>query len=424
MASLTATRNPIIVNLTAGQTNGTSAIEYQKDATDELWRRGVGGTWEFIDDPTKLAGFKAVVGKPPVEAGTFPMTLNPGAIWELGVFKRGHGPRRDVIRLAHLVLFAIGNRPKADLIDSEDGTTGGTWHNHHVSTNRPTSAVVAAATLTAPTFNAIAFPNPVIPDGDTQPSLDPATHHDFASVPLLAGRDHFFVVVVIDDQGNWDFRVSRFKTLRRKFTVQFKTLHVFNDGDWATEGQAWFRFTVAFTEPYFVGVIPLEEFVRPEADIDDWGETDRPYSLGFAHIGDLKEVGDDEGTVDWGSGPRGRRPILGRSGGRRGTAAFPRRRWRERAQCDFSARLYGHNRLPLWDRHRLERRLRNVNRPQPQEVRMPQYLVVVEVRNPEHTFAKAIEKHGTDYLRDYLDSKLPAGAPVKVQSVFPVPNSP
>jgi hypothetical protein len=91
--------------------------------------------------------------------------------------------------------------------------------------------------------------------------------------------------------------VSRYKTLRRKFTVQFKVLHVFNDGDWATEGQAWFRFQVAFAEPWFVGVTPLEEFFRPEADIDDWGETDRPYSLGFAHIGELKEVNDDERVV-------------------------------------------------------------------------------------------------------------------------------
>ena len=50
---------------------------------------------------------------------------------------------------------------------------------------------------------------------------------------------------------------------------------------------------------------------------------------------------------------------------------------------------------------------------------MPQFIVVVSV-NPKHTFATAIKNHGTDYLRDYLASKLPAGSPVKVQSVVPV----
>jgi hypothetical protein len=51
---------------------------------------------------------------------------------------------------------------------------------------------------------------------------------------------------------------------------------------------------------------------------------------------------------------------------------------------------------------------------------MPQFIVVVSV-HPDHTFATAIHKHGTDYLRDYIASKMPAGSPVKVHSVTPVP---
>ena len=50
---------------------------------------------------------------------------------------------------------------------------------------------------------------------------------------------------------------------------------------------------------------------------------------------------------------------------------------------------------------------------------MPQYMVIVEVP-PVHTFTTAIEKHGTDYLRSYLDSKLPAGSPRRCRSVVPV----
>ena len=51
---------------------------------------------------------------------------------------------------------------------------------------------------------------------------------------------------------------------------------------------------------------------------------------------------------------------------------------------------------------------------------MPQFIIVVSV-SPKHTFAAAIKNHGTDYLREYLVSKLPAaGSPVKVQGVVPV----
>ena len=50
---------------------------------------------------------------------------------------------------------------------------------------------------------------------------------------------------------------------------------------------------------------------------------------------------------------------------------------------------------------------------------MPQFIVIVSVP-PTHTFTTAIKKHGTDYLHDYLASKLPTGSPVKVQSVVPV----
>lgn len=50
---------------------------------------------------------------------------------------------------------------------------------------------------------------------------------------------------------------------------------------------------------------------------------------------------------------------------------------------------------------------------------MPKFIVVVSV-NPKHTFAAAIKNDGTDYLRDYLAGKLPAGSPVKVRSAVRV----
>lgn len=72
-------------------------------------------------------------------------------------------------------------------------------------------------------------------------------------------------------------------TLKRKITVKFSTLHIYNDGDSATVGddaQFWFRVSAGDARP----LNTLEEFHLPEMDIDDWSETDRPYPLGFAYV--------------------------------------------------------------------------------------------------------------------------------------------
>jgi hypothetical protein len=291
MASLTASDNPIAVDLNQA-TEGPSTVTYAKHASDELWRRhGGSSSWEFIPDPAVLPGFKAEPGNPPEAAGSFVMTLKPGAVWEFGIFEQDHGPDQDPTRLAHLVLFAIANRPKDDLIESEDWTTGGTWHSHFFTTKRPTHAVVHTASLDPPTM-AAGFPISGEPDGTTPGgsyTLD--TDHNFSSKQLLAGRDHTFLVVVIDANGHWDFRATSFTTKRRKITVQFETLHVFNDSDENTVGDdAEFTFGVSFWNDDPTKRDLVEAFTRPGSDIDDWSETDRPYKLGYAHVGQFEAV--------------------------------------------------------------------------------------------------------------------------------------
>lgn len=292
MALLKATTNPIVVDLNVAK-NGGTIVQYDKAREDELWHRVKGGDWMFDEDPTTLSGFDGVV---PEVSGSYPVRLAPGEIYEIGIFSQDRGPLGDPNLLAHLVVFAIARRPRSDLIKSEDSNTGGTWHRHVLSTEEPTFAVVATASRTPLTFDEDGYPFPGPTYGATALSVAETVSHDFTTLGLLPGTPYTYLVVVIDDAGRWDYRAAAITTLRRALTVQFQTLHVYNDGDTSTVGEVKFFFQVMFMngpgQPELI-----EEFFRPRSDVDDWNETDRTYSLGYAHIGQPKQVHDGEQHV-------------------------------------------------------------------------------------------------------------------------------
>jgi hypothetical protein len=293
MASLSASTNPIVVDLNTGASNGGTTIHYDKAREDELWHRANGGQWKFDEDLSNLSGF---VGDDPEGSGRFPIRLAPGEIYEFGIFEVDRGPLADPEPLAHLVVFAIARQPRSDLIASEDSNTGGTWHHHVLSTVEPTFALVATARRTPLTFDGEGYPFPGPTDGVTALPIAEATHHDLTTIDLLPGTPYTYLVVVIDDAGRWDYRAPAIRTLRRALTVQFETLHVYNDGDSSTTGEAKFYFQVILMNGPGQGTI-IKEFERPESDVDDWSETDRPYPLGYAYIGALKQVHDGEQFV-------------------------------------------------------------------------------------------------------------------------------
>jgi hypothetical protein len=155
-----------------------------------------------------------------------------------------------------------------------------------------------------PSFDSNGIPHLDTHDGEpTIPLsfLPTATSHQVEIKPLFPGNHYFFVVLVTDAFGNWDFRKSEFTTMRRKITVEFPTIHIYNDGDYATVGEAEFWFRVFSGQVNNPNVI--KEFHYPQQDIDDWSETDRPYQVGFAHVGELEVVKpreQDVGVASWG----------------------------------------------------------------------------------------------------------------------------
>jgi len=304
MAELKADPDLLIVDRDAGETNQTTTIVYEKFHRDEVWERtsaGVTvGAWTQVNVHVRTGQ-----GDEADERGKYAVTLKPGEKYEVGIFQEDHGPLvRDVQRLAGLSVYCLFKRPRRGaLITDENRAFGGTWCSHQVATNLPTEIVLIGASRNPSMRDSAGIPHPVSPDG--APTIPPtlSTNHVVEIAPLFPGNHYFVSVVVTDRFGNWDAREWEFTALRRKLTVEFPTVHIYNDGDGGSYGEAafWFRVYAGFRNNPILLQSP--DFHLPTQDVDDWNETDRPYAVGFAHLGQPQVVppGQDRVAVaSWG----------------------------------------------------------------------------------------------------------------------------
>ena len=281
MSSLQTTVNPIVIDnlATPPEINGQSMITYNKESTEELWEIQPGSSWSQINVHT-LTG----LGDEADRSGSYPITLTAGQIYRAGLFDQDHGPlSTDPILRADLTVMAVLKGPEVrQLIVQEDQNTGGTWHRHAVTTNVPTSIAVVGASRTPSAFDPDGIPSLVDPDGGPASPPTITTSHILDLLPLVPGNHYFFTIMVVDALGNWEIRTSEFDTLKRKLTVKFPRIHIFNDGDGGGygEGEFWFRVSAGNDGQ---AMHALEDFHLPEMDIDDWSETDRTYPVGFAY---------------------------------------------------------------------------------------------------------------------------------------------
>ncbi|WP_210493256.1 hypothetical protein [Microvirga antarctica] len=303
MGTLAAKPDILFVDIGAGATDATTTISYEKNLDDELWERfssgSTVGAWALIDPQ-----FRTGLGDEADRAASYPITLTPGQKYEVGLFTQQQRPGTGKeFRTLILTVYCLFLKPRAAaLITDENRAFGGTWYAHQVATNRPTEIVMIGASRKAPLIDADGLPHPVEPDGAPTAPLGLSTNHVVEIKPLLPGNGYFAVTMVTDRFGNWDLRQWDLVTLRRQLTVVFPTIHIYNDGDPFSEGEGefWFRiYTGAFNNP----VLVRPDFHLPTQDIDDWNETDRPYTVGFAHVGPLTAVSPEEAEVSvqsWG----------------------------------------------------------------------------------------------------------------------------
>ncbi|MCK1546926.1 hypothetical protein IVB12_34640 [Bradyrhizobium sp. 179] len=300
MTALSALPDVVVVDVDAGQTSGDTTISYKKDPEDDLWELVPGRSWSRVN-PHVRTGLGDIADK----EGSWSITLVPGQSYELGVFERGHGPLSiDPIRRATLLVFCLVKKPRErGLITDENRGFGGTWYFHQIHTRVPTSVVSFAVSRTPPVIDADGIPHPVSPEGDpSAPFIQGMMDHKADLLPLFPGNRYFFSAVVVDSRGDWEVRQDQFTTLRRVLNVEFPTLHIFNDGDPFDHGEASFTFRV-FSGPVNQPTV-IKDFDRATQDIDDWGETDRPYAMSFAHFGTPLAVADENemsvSVASWG----------------------------------------------------------------------------------------------------------------------------
>lgn len=281
MSTITATPNPIVVDNTISppETAATTTVKYKKEPEEELWEMRPGTTWAPVNVHT-LTG----LGDEADFSGTYSITLSPGQIYTAGLFLPLHSPVSTDPLGTKVVVIAVLKKPtEQKLITDHSGSGGGTWLSHGIKTTKPTTLFVAGASRSPALVNKIGIPKLVDPDAVIPAPFGPAVSHFFELTPLVPGHHYFLTAMVVDAGGNWEVLDVEQDTLRRKLTVQFPKMVVFNDGDWATTGEAEFWFEVSAgndTGP----AQSLQSFNLPEPDLDDWGETGRPYTLGYAYI--------------------------------------------------------------------------------------------------------------------------------------------
>jgi hypothetical protein len=241
-----ATPDLIVVNTNAGQTSGTTKINYSSGMGRVfLWFRVLsasggtvtGDTWQLKDlVPPELTDCST---PDCAFAGTFSVTLKPGQVWEGRIFHQAetdpNSPSSDEEPAAQLAVVAIVKQPSAqDLIQSVERQAGGTFLWSRINSNVPTFCRVQVG-KTAPVAG---------PDGILR--LDRPLHTVFDNqVPLghdhqltvesversiMPGNEFHFLVLVTDATGNWENRTQPFTTLRRTMTIEFSRIDIVNDG--------------------------------------------------------------------------------------------------------------------------------------------------------------------------------------------------
>src|SRR5262245_51496446 len=140
MTNVNATTNPIVVDNTVGQTDGSTTITYEKDSREEMWERLPGSAWSLV---SKTELFKRVAtadaetrGKFTLGALPIPPKLKPGQTYEVGIFTEGHGPLTlDPLLQSKVKVFCVWKMPRdRRLITDENRDSGGTWHWHQIFT--------------------------------------------------------------------------------------------------------------------------------------------------------------------------------------------------------------------------------------------------------------------------------------------------
>jgi len=291
---LTAQPRKVLIDTQHGATNGTANITYEKDPDEELWLRRPGDDW------VRPNLFQMIGTADADERGRFNVTVRPGDLFQVGIFRNDWGPlSAEPTALTLVSVAGMEQEPVPDqIITAMTEEHGGTFTIVSLRTAVPTRLLLAAASRQEPTENDAHILTMTEVEGtfertDISPqplSLEEPVRqsHQFQLRGLIPGRDYYAGVIVLDEDGRWDQRSIAFTLMQRKLTVKIDNLHINDDGDGDTVGEAQFWIRVQYPSDGSDHI--LHEFYRPTSDID----SGRDYPLGFAHLGTPQVAGENE----------------------------------------------------------------------------------------------------------------------------------
>ena len=239
---LAAFESPLIADVEAGERTRLASIEYWKEADQAIWHRWRPGAWQRVtisvtdlDDPTLTHGY---FSSPALEIGwTYEVTIWPRDI------DPNHPPNVDIPPrpLATLTLFVIRRRPEVrTFLTDETERLGGTYRQHYLVTSAPVR-VCGAVGPQPPVLNPHDVPMlPEVIDETVSTAL--AASIDLLFEGLVPGNTYHEVIHLFDEFGNWEFVTRSFTALKRQISVQVGNIHIHDDSDDLSNGEATFTF--------------------------------------------------------------------------------------------------------------------------------------------------------------------------------------
>jgi hypothetical protein len=239
---LTASQNPYFV--AAG--NPKLSITWEKaDEPVEIWER-------FSTEPPVKFNIRDLA-ESEVQQRKIEVDLTAGEVYTAALYVQGqHHPNPnnnlDDPPPSDLLFVPAIQDQHRNLIHMADPVSGGgTFLEAFVTT--PTDAfVLMQVGTTAP----VVIPTQTASDVQLMQIEAPAAHdqvvngatHDLQCKPLIPGELYSVVIMAVDTDGFWDCKVTSVNTKLRQVDITIKNIHVVNDGDSLTNGEAQFWVTI------------------------------------------------------------------------------------------------------------------------------------------------------------------------------------
>jgi hypothetical protein len=213
------------------------------------------GTPRVVSTPSRNPKLDGVIDSPTLKAGqVYQVVLYAFASIDPNVDDPDSGnPERKPNASVTVVALLKGPGEK-DLITRKEPGFGGTWFQMTVDTKVPTLLILQVGDVPAFTDaqGIVRFLAPLETAFDLSNK-----HHQRAVEPLLPGNDLFYLMRVIDGNGNWQLVTDKFRTKQRKVTIDFEVMHIINagvDGDETTaEFRIWVMEADTAVKDYFFG---------------------------------------------------------------------------------------------------------------------------------------------------------------------------